>query len=91
MQQRYYFTTNNIIETLHKYTGVIRHEPWILREASKVLAKKYKTTPWRIFNFVLLNEEIQGLWVKSYGFDTALGREIKNHFADVYHTIKKDY
>ena len=65
------------------------HEAGIMLKASQTLAKKYKTKTEHIFHFVIENQDIPNLIVNSYGFNTELGRAIKDDFKATYYSIKE--
>jgi hypothetical protein len=80
-----YLTARGIKNYLEKNYGVCRHNPAAMALAARNVAREIKCSPKEVFHFVVENEPIYGLWTHSYGFHTALGREIGNAFEGKYY------
>ena len=61
----------------------MRHDPEMLLEATQETASIFDLDEWKVLRLVLANEPILG--THSYGFHTAYGRGIIDHFSSIYH------
>jgi len=64
--------------------GYLKHDIKQLVKASRTTAKRYNCKPLDMFFFMIEEEPIKKLYTHSYGFNTALGREIKETFKNTY-------
>jgi len=77
-------TTKSAKEYILNEYGYIKHDIKKLVKASRTTAKQYNCSPLEIFFFMVENEPIKGIYTHSYGFNTRLGREIKETFKNNY-------
>ena len=61
----------------------IRHDPEMMLEALQETASEFDIDEWGLLRFMLANEPMTG--THSYGFHTAYGRAIHEHFSFIYH------
>ena len=61
----------------------LRHDPEMLLEATQETASTFDLDEWKVLRLVLANEPMTG--THSYGFHTAYGRAIADHFSFIYH------
>ena len=62
----------------------IRHDPEMMLEALEETASEFDIDEWGLLRFMLANEPMNG--THSYGFHTAYGRAIREHFSFIYGT-----
>ena len=62
----------------------MRHDPYMLLEATQETASTFDLDEWRVLRLVLANEPSLG--THSYGFHTRYGRSIREHFSFIYGT-----
>jgi len=60
----------------------LRHDPHMLLEATQETASTFELDEWGVLRLVLANEPMTG--THSYGFHTAYGRAIIDHFSFIY-------
>ena len=60
----------------------MRHDPVMLLEATQETASNFELDEWGVLRLVLANEPMTG--THSYGFHTAYGRAIIDHFSFIY-------
>ena len=60
----------------------MRHDPVMLLEATQETAAEFELDEWSVLRFMLANEPIE--YTHSYGFHTAYGRAIREHFSFIY-------
>lgn len=78
-------TAKGIERYLTETYGECRHNPKAMAHAAKQVAKTIKCKPSEVFHFVIENEDIPGLYLKSYGFHTRSGREVIHQFEHHYY------
>jgi hypothetical protein len=78
-------TAKGIERYLTETYGECRHNPKAMAHAAKQVAKTLKCKPSEVFHFVIENEDIPGLYLKSYGFQTRDGREVIHQFESYYY------
>ena len=61
----------------------IRHDSEMLLEALEETAAMFCLDEWKLLRFMLANEPM--MHTHSYGFHTAYGRAIRDHFSSIYH------
>ena len=61
----------------------MRHDPDMLLEATQETASEFELDEWSVLRFMLADEPIG--YSHSYGFHTAYGRAICDHFSFIYH------
>ena len=61
----------------------LRHDPEMLLEATQETASTLDLDEWGVLRLVLANEPMTG--THSYGFHTAYGRGIVDHFSSIYY------
>ena len=62
----------------------LRHETKMLKYAANETAKEFGADAWSVLMFMIKNKPMTG--THSYGFHTALGREIRGRFGRFYHS-----
>lgn len=67
--------------------GKVVHDVNRMEFACKEVASIHEVKAKDIFHFMVENTPIKGLYTHSYGFNTAYGRELKNHFSEVYDSM----
>ena len=60
----------------------MRHDPDMLLEATQETASTFALSEWKVLRFMLANEPV--MHSHSYGFHTAYGRAIREHFSFIY-------
>jgi len=60
----------------------LRHNPQMLLEATQETASTFDLDEWKVLRFMLANEPV--MHSHSYGFHTAYGRAIREHFSFIY-------
>ena len=60
----------------------MRHDPEMLLEATQETASTFELDEWGVLRLILANEPMTG--THSYGFHTAYGRAIIDHFSFIY-------
>jgi len=60
----------------------LRHDPDMVLEAVQETANAFELDEWNLLRFMLANEPMAG--THSYGFHTAYGRAIREHFSFIY-------
>ncbi len=78
-------TAKGIERYLTETYGECRHNPKAMAHAAKQVAKTLKCKPSEVFHFVIESEDIPGLYLKSYGFQTRGGREVIHQFEHYYY------
>ena len=78
-------TAKGIERYLTETYGECRHNPKAMAHAAKQVAKTIKCKPSEVFHFVIENEDIPSLYLKSYGFHTRRGREVIHQFEYYYY------
>ena len=68
---------------LNEY-GYIKHDIKKLIKASRTTAKQYNCTPLDMFFFMIENKNINNMHLSEYGFNTRLGREVRETFKNNY-------
>ena len=61
----------------------MRHDPEMLLEATQETASEFELDEWGVLRFMLADEPIG--YSHSYGFHTAYGRGIVDHFSSIYY------
>ena len=61
----------------------MRHDPDMVLEAVQETANEFELDEWNLLRFMLANEPMSG--THSYGFHTAYGRAIREHFSFIYY------
>ncbi len=61
----------------------MRHDPDMLLEATQETASEFELDEWSVLRFMLADEPVG--YSHSYGFHTAYGRAICDHFSFIYH------
>lgn len=79
-------TSKGIEKYLTSQYGACRHNPVKMRNACAKTAKYYKVKPSEIFFYITERQDIPSLYCMSYGFQTALGREITEVFQSHYYS-----
>tara|TARA_R110000823_G_C15527858_1_gene456440 strand:+ start:134 stop:385 length:252 start_codon:yes stop_codon:yes gene_type:complete len=79
-----YLTKNNINSYLIDNYGYNKHDTSKLLKASRETGEQYKVTPLEMFFFMIEQKPINKLYTHSYGFNTSLGREVRNTFKNYY-------
>jgi len=69
---------------IHYHYGFLKHDIKKLIKSCRITAKQYNCLPLDMFLFMIENEPIKGIYTHSYGFNTRLGREIKETFKNNY-------
>jgi len=78
-------TTKAAKEYILNEYGYLKHDIKKLIKATRSTAKKYNCNPLKMFFFMIENRPIKGIHTHSYGFNTSLGREIKETFKNNYY------
>ena len=78
-----------IKDYINENYGEVRHNLKRMAETCRIVAKIYGYTPKEIFHFMIEQEPI-GCYTHSYGFNTALGRQIREEFEVQYHEMYKE-
>lgn len=73
-------TANGIKKYLIKNYGRVNHDCEKIKISCQKTARRYGCTTKDVFHFVIERKAIPGLYTHSYGFHTALGREIYEFF-----------
>jgi len=60
-----------------------RHAPELLDQALEETASVFGLDEWKLLRFILANEPM--MHTHSYGFHTAYGRGIVDHFSSIYY------
>ncbi len=60
----------------------IRHDPEMILEAVQETSEAFDIDEWELLRFMLTNQPMAG--THSYGFHTAYGRAIREHFSFIY-------
>lgn len=77
-------TTKDIKDYIRIDLGqAIRHDPEMMLEAVEETASMFDLDEWKLLRFMLANEPM--MHTHSYGFHTAYGRAIREHFDFIYH------
>lgn len=77
-------TANGIEKYLIKNYGRVSHDCDKIKKSCQKTARRYGCTSKEVFHFIIESESIPGLYTHSYGFHTALGREIYDFFKHNY-------
>ncbi len=76
-------TSKEVVNYIRKDLGcALRHDPDRLVEATQETALEFDLDEWSLLRFMLANESMRG--THSYGFHTAYGRAIREHFMFIY-------
>ena len=78
-------TENNIKKYLIENYGEVRHNLDAMRLACVETAKQFNCKALDMFYFMIEQQPIPNLYTHSYGFDTSLGREIRQQFESNYY------
>ena len=78
-------TSNGIEKYLIKNYGRVNHECEKIKISCQKTSRRYGCTAKEVFHFIIENNPIPGLYTHSYGFHTALGREIYEFFKYKYY------
>ena len=62
----------------------MRHDPEMLLEAATETGAAFELDPYQVLRFMVENKPMTG--THSYGFHTAYGRAIREHFSFIYST-----
>lgn len=81
-------TAKGIERYLIENYGVCRHSPEAMSRACQETAKEWKCKPIEMFHFMVEQEPLPNHYTHSYGFNTALGREIREDFEANYHMVR---
>ncbi len=78
-------TSKDITNYIQRNLGcTMRHDPDMVLEAVQETAHAFELDEWNLLRFMLANEPMGG--THSYGFHTAYGRAIREHFSFIYHS-----
>ncbi|MEJ6767425.1 MAG: hypothetical protein QNK97_04385 [Gammaproteobacteria bacterium] len=77
-------TTKGINNYLIENYGVVRHDCERLKTSCQSIAKDYGVNTVHVFHFMVEQEPIPNLYTHSYGYNTRLGREIREAFNNYY-------
>lgn len=66
--------------------GEVRHDVERMKNTCQYIARKYKCKSVDVFHFMVEQKPIPSLYTHSYGFNTALGREIRGEFTNEYYS-----
>jgi hypothetical protein len=80
-------TTNGIKNYLIRNYGEIRHDCDRLKKTCQIVSKKYGVNTVHMFHFIIEQQPIPNLYTHSYGFNTRLGREIRDEFTNEYYSL----
>lgn len=78
-------TTKKIERHLINNYGEVRHNLDAMRLACVKTAKQFNCKALDMFYFMIEQEPIPGIYTHSYGFNTSIGREIRNQFENYYY------
>ena len=77
-------TTKGINNYLIENYRVVRHDCERLKTSCQSIAKDYGVNTVHVFHFMVEQEPIPNLYTHSYGYNTRLGREIREAFNNYY-------
>jgi hypothetical protein len=80
-------TTKGINDYLTENYGVVKHDCNKLKISCQRVSKKYGVNTVHVFYFMIEQEPIPNLYTHSYGFNTRLGREIRETFQNEYYSL----
>ena len=80
-------TTTGITNYLTRTYGGTNHDYKALKLASQQTSKEFNCKPLDVFFLMIENQEIPNLYTHSYGFNTSLGRYIKEVFEGHYYEL----
>ena len=80
-------TTKGINDYLIENYGVVRHDCERLKTSCQSIAKDYGVNTVHVFHFMVEQEPIPNLYTHSYGYNTRLGREIREKFQNEYYSL----
>lgn len=80
-------TTKGINDYLIDNYGEVRHNCEKLKKACQKISKRYGVNTVHVFHFMIEQEPIPNLYTHSYGFNTRLGREIREEFKYQYYSL----
>ena len=80
-------TTNGIKNYLIRNYGEIRHDCDRLKKTCQIVSKKYGVNTVHMFHFIIEQQPIPNLYTHNYGFNTRLGREIRDEFTNEYYSL----
>ena len=78
-------TENFASNYIHYHYGYLKHDIKKLVQASRMTAKQYKCSPLDMFFFMIENRKINNMHLSEYGFNTILGREVRETFKNNYY------
>ena len=78
-------TINGMERYLFNNYGEVRHNLDAMRSACVETARQFNCKALDMFYFMIEQEPITNLYTHSYGFNTALGREIRQQFEINYY------
>lgn len=82
-------TEKGIKKYLEANYGESRHNEGAMKVACSKLAKELKVKATHIFFYIIERRGIPGLYLTSYGFDTAEGRSVREEFEALYYQAIK--
>ena len=80
-------TSKGIKNYLIRNYGEVRHDCQKLKETCNIISKRYNCKSIEVFHFMIEQVSIPGLYTHSYGFNTRLGREIREEFNNEYYSL----
>lgn len=80
-------TPKGIEDYLQQYGGC-RHDSNKMAMALSIVAKRYKIKSIDLFHFVVEDKPIPSVYTHSYGFHTAMGRQLINKFTYEYERVE---
>jgi len=80
-------TTKGINDYLIENYGVVKHDCDKLKRSCQRVSKKYGVNTVHVFHFMIEQEPIPNLYTHSYGFNTRLGRQIREEFQNEYYSL----
>jgi len=80
-------TPNGIKNYLIRNYGEVRHDCQKLQESCHIISKRYGCKSIEVFHFMIEQTSIPSLYTHSYGFNTSLGRQIREEFKNEYYSL----
>jgi hypothetical protein len=80
-------TPNGIKNYLIRNYGEVKHDCQKLRESCHIISKRYGCKSIEVFHFMIEQDPIPSLRTHSYGYNTRLGRQIREEFQNEYYSI----